>query len=56
MRQERRPLFSVTAVLFGLAVLVAAPSVARDRHKPPRLPWLAPRSPPILRTAWRRIR
>jgi hypothetical protein len=34
MRQERRPLFSVTAAVFGLAVLAAAPSVARDRHKP----------------------
>jgi len=38
MRQERRPLFSVTAAVFGLAVLVAAPSVARDRHKPPPVP------------------
>ena len=34
MRQERRPLFSVTAAVFGLAVLAATPSVARDRHKP----------------------
>jgi len=38
MNYERRSRFRVSAVVLGLAALVAAPSAARDRHKPPPAP------------------
>ncbi len=38
MSHERRWSFSVTAAVLGLAALAAAPSAARDRHKPPPEP------------------